>query len=121
MVFPNFPCPNAITSLNYDTLIDKAMRRTGVLEPCYSVAAFDAAFGVRPRGRVPLLKLHGSANWRTCPTCNKSLALDLSESLAAAHSCSCGKAMAPMRVYLHGIKEFTPMRCAKSGWQLSGN
>jgi hypothetical protein len=95
---PQSPCSNAIISLNYDTLVDKAMRMTGALEPCYNVPEFDTSFHVPPRGRVPLLKLHGSANWRTCPTCKKSIALDLSERLSATHSCNCGQAMAPMLV-----------------------
>lgn len=51
-----------LLSLNYDTLLDDALRRAG-LAPDYGLGPAE--------GRGPLLlKLHGSLNWVHCPACD---------------------------------------------------
>ncbi len=94
----HLPCRNAIISLNYDTLVEGAMLRTGVLEPNYGTPELSSSFGVDPRGRIPLLKLHGSTSWRTCPECKTTKVLELSASVAETPACQCGTPMLPMLV-----------------------
>jgi len=51
-----------LLSLNYDTLLDDALRRAG-LPPDYGLGPPDV-------DRPLLLKLHGSLNWAHCPACD---------------------------------------------------
>jgi hypothetical protein len=72
--------PVVLFSLNYDTLLDRALKGAG-LEPDYGFGRLD--LGERrsnlPTGApspspapntIPLLKLHGSLNWARCPACD---------------------------------------------------
>jgi hypothetical protein len=60
-------------SINYDLLIDNALRQEMSAEPDYTVS-----FRFQPgeitadssQCRTKLLKIHGSLNWLYCPTCN---------------------------------------------------
>ncbi len=64
-------------SLNYDLLIDNALRRELEVEPDYAIvfhSVTEALGGGTDTWEPPLLKLHGSLNWLYCPTCN---AMDL--------------------------------------------
>ncbi|HLN64800.1 MAG TPA: SIR2 family protein [Symbiobacteriaceae bacterium] len=54
------PGDYALLSLNYDTLLDDALRDAGL--------APDYGFGERKAGPL-LAKLHGSLNWAVCPAC----------------------------------------------------
>jgi len=94
----NLRCGNAIISLNYDTLVEAAMMATGVLEPDYGSQELSMNFGVDPRSRIQILKLHGSTNWRTCPDCRITKALGLSASVTETPACQCGKPMSPMLI-----------------------
>jgi len=94
---PNLPCSNTIISLNYDTLVEQAMRSTGVLEPDYGTQELSDHFSVPPRARIRLLKLHGSMNWRTCSGCGKVRDVGLSASVTESENC-CGTTMLPLIV-----------------------
>lgn len=61
--------PPTIISLNYDTLIDDALRVTDRL-PDYGcdVAPYSEYESAEPFDR--LFKIHGSLNWLYCPACN---------------------------------------------------
>jgi len=54
----------AFISLNYDTLLDNALARIGVM-PDYGLNG-----GTRQEGPL-LAKLHGSLNWALCPACGR--------------------------------------------------
>lgn len=67
----------SLVSLNYDLLLDNALRRSG-LTPNYSLDFLDFAgpprhetvVGPHPaQGDIKLFKLHGSINWGYCPSC----------------------------------------------------
>lgn len=69
--------PAVLLSLNYDTILDRALRGGGY-EPDYGFARLDLAepaaqSAPRPFGApaIPLLKLHGSLNWARCPACDR--------------------------------------------------
>jgi len=56
-------------SLNYDIVLDKAVRATGYgLEYGFYGSHDDH---LKTRGKVPLYKLHGSLNWTLCPLCGE--------------------------------------------------
>lgn len=55
----------ALVSLNYDTLLDRALAAAG-LQPDYGLGALCAS----PAGGTPLAKLHGSLNWALCHACS---------------------------------------------------
>jgi len=60
-------------SINYDLLIDNALRQEMVAEPDYSVSFRSqpgAITGNEPLYCPKLLKIHGSLNWLFCPTCS---------------------------------------------------
>jgi len=95
---PNLRCGNAIISLNYDTLVEAAMLATGVLEQDYGSPELSVNFGVDPRSRIQILKLHGSVNWRTCPDCKTTKVLGLSASAIETPACGCGNPMVPMLI-----------------------
>ena len=60
----------ALISLNYDTLLDQALARAGLM-PDYGLPGCESA------GGGPLLaKLHGSLNWSFCPACGRVAAPD---------------------------------------------
>ncbi len=61
------PGSYALLSLNYDTLLDDALRAAG-LRPDYGLEPGE------PSGPL-LLKLHGSLNWVHCPACDHVAAL----------------------------------------------
>jgi len=56
----------ALLSLNYDTLLDRALGAAGA-EPDYGLAQTD----LRPRRSPLLCKLHGSLNWVLCSACDQ--------------------------------------------------
>jgi NAD-dependent SIR2 family protein deacetylase len=56
--------PFALITLNYDTLLDEALREEGLV-PDYGLLGGD-----RPGGPL-LAKLHGSLNWARCPACGR--------------------------------------------------
>jgi len=59
----------SLISLNYDTLLDQALARAGLM-PDYGLPGCGAGGG-------PLLaKLHGSLNWSYCPACGRVAAPD---------------------------------------------
>lgn len=74
-----------LLSLNYDTILDRALRGAGI-EPDYGFGhlnlgglgvsggggggASRGGFGRSPQ-RMPLFKLHGSLNWARCPACDR--------------------------------------------------
>lgn len=61
--FPTF------VSLNYDIVLDKAVRATGYgLEYGFYGNHSDH---LDPGGKIPLYKLHGSLNWSFCPLCGE--------------------------------------------------
>lgn len=73
--------PAVLLSLNYDTVLDRALKRAG-LEPDYGFGRLNLAPPVgaekgAPTGEsatapsIPLLKLHGSLNWAHCPACDR--------------------------------------------------
>jgi hypothetical protein len=59
---------DSIISFNYDTVIDDAFRRAG-LSPVYNMKGVRAQVMPPIPAAIPLIKLHGSANWSYCPTC----------------------------------------------------
>jgi hypothetical protein len=72
-------------SLNYDILMDKAVRAVTGKTPRYGGPAFRHRGNTKrstSRGRVLVLKMHGSLNWLYCPTCNQ-LSLYFDEKVAA--------------------------------------
>ncbi|MCL6639267.1 MAG: SIR2 family protein [Firmicutes bacterium] len=56
-------------SLNYDIVLDNAVRATGY-EPEYGFYGSHLDHLER-RGKIPLYKLHGSLNWSFCPLCGE--------------------------------------------------
>jgi hypothetical protein len=59
--------PAVLLSLNYDTLLERALKAGGV-EPDYG---FDRLNLTAVSPSIPLLKLHGSLNWAHCPACDR--------------------------------------------------
>jgi hypothetical protein len=60
-------------SLNYDLLIDSALREALNVEPDYALmfrSVGNALGGGTHTWKPPMLKIHGSLNWLYCPTCN---------------------------------------------------
>ena len=64
----------AFLSMNYDILLDRVLYASGFCEPDYRIDGFydpsDASNRTSDTSRVPLLKLHGSLNWRVCERCH---------------------------------------------------
>ena len=58
-------------SLNYDILLDNALIRQDIT-PDYHIE-FDPPFILETGEHASILKLHGSLNWRYCPTCRSVL------------------------------------------------
>jgi NAD-dependent SIR2 family protein deacetylase len=83
---------STIISFNYDLLIDNGLLQTGLGHVNYGFKVRglldqDNSFNFRAiddygERLTPLYKLHGSANWLYCPTCN---AIDLTEGIKAAY------------------------------------
>lgn len=64
----------SIITFNYDIGLDYAFLRQDIT-PDYALSPEDRA------DDLPLLKLHGSLNWATCPTCRRIVAMPVSEIL----------------------------------------
>lgn len=79
----------ALISLNYDTLLDSALVRFGLI-PDYALPA-----GGPGSGGPLLAKLHGSLNWSFCP--------------------ACGRIAAPTGPLAPGGTEEGPLRCSRCG------
>lgn len=60
--------PITLISLNYDTLLDSAIRRFG-MRPDYGLDFLYHPAGPEEVRFVKLFKLHGSMNWGYCPSC----------------------------------------------------
>lgn len=56
-------------STNYDILLDRSMLATAGCFPDYRIEAF-VDTPRDERACIPLLKVHGSLNWRVCDTCH---------------------------------------------------
>lgn len=65
---------DAIITFNYDPLIDACLDRIS-LSPDYG-AIFENKESYKSDKKIPLIKLHGSLNWRICPVCKKPIWLD---------------------------------------------
>ncbi len=59
---------DTIIALNYDTLLDRALAEAGIVTDLGS--QFIRETPQRNGPLVHLLKIHGSFNWLTCPTCD---------------------------------------------------
>lgn len=57
-----------LLSLNYDTILDRALKGAG-LEPDYGFSHLNLTAG--EAATIPLLKLHGSLNWAHCLACDR--------------------------------------------------
>jgi hypothetical protein len=69
-------------SLNYDILLDRSLLAVGTRDIDYHVDAFVDRPAVG--ASLPLLKLHGSLNWRVCDACHVLLDLGHVSSARAA-------------------------------------
>lgn len=56
-------------SLNYDVVLDRAIRNTGI-GPEYGFSDPNST-PLASTGQIPLYKLHGSLNWSFCPLCGE--------------------------------------------------
>lgn len=88
---------NTVITFNYDLVVDNALSRVGSA-PDYHlpIGLYEA-----PAGRsVSLLKLHGSANWGICPSCDRRLFLpDKISEVGDLPKCpGCGAHMQPLLV-----------------------
>jgi NAD-dependent SIR2 family protein deacetylase len=88
---------NVVVTLNYDLVLDDALRQVGI-QPWYGHDSSEGA-----SGSVSILKLHGSANWLVCNKCEKPVVLDgnvaRSQSELDTLSCPCGgRASQPLLV-----------------------
>lgn len=103
---------DAIISLNYDLLLERALAESpadgrlavagskpGSLAPLYDLPSQLVKEPAEFKGisvcRVRLLKLHGSANWAFCQTCERVKVLPLGSAsvMPEGPGCECGKAM----------------------------
>jgi hypothetical protein len=77
---------DAVITFNYDLVLDDALFRTG-FRPWYG-HSID-----RTDGNIPLLKLHGSANWAVCPDCGEPAVFPekLTRSFSELTTIPCGK------------------------------
>jgi hypothetical protein len=126
---------DAIISLNYDLLLEKAIAVSptdmrisvgrqltpGSLAPLYDLPTdkFDEpSENQKAVCRIKLLKLHGSANWNWCQSCQRIrvLSFDSSSVTRTSPSCSCGKQMSRLIVPPAWNKEeYLPL--LRSVWQ----
>jgi hypothetical protein len=65
----------AFLSLNYDIILDRCLLAGSGLAIDYRIEGFHktddaAAASGAPQVQIPLLKLHGSLNWRVCESCH---------------------------------------------------
>jgi hypothetical protein len=84
--------PAVLLSLNYDTLLDRALGAVGA-GPDYGIGRLDLRVETLPETApaVPLLKLHGSLNWARCPACDRIAILDHPLGAGAEPRCArCG-------------------------------
>lgn len=105
-------------SLNYDTLLDKSILATGKYDTDYQVAAF---VDRPPTGRLlPVLKLHGSLNWRSCDSCHVLLDLGYEYIGPRSHCQTCGDRRArPMLIRPTLLKDFRH-RVWQDAWSAAG-
>jgi hypothetical protein len=105
VVHLNKPDLNAtVATTNYDIVIDNALLRTAyscnygiklrssnnLYSPHRALPLLDRAQGSLNRGKIALLKIHGSLNWLWCPKCDEiDLILDEKATIEYASRQSC--------------------------------
>ena len=90
---------DSIISLNYDLVIEQALQSRNY-RPVYFISDSEINPGGGRFG-VKLLKLHGSANWVTCPVCREITVLDLTlvnTDTLGKTKCKCGSFVSPLIV-----------------------
>ncbi len=105
------PDSYALVSLNYDTLLDDALRAAG-LTPDY-------ALDPGKSGGPLLLKLHGSLNWVHCPACDQIAVLrePVAHQLTRAAGLACGRCgsrrLAGVVISPTWLKRYSPGRLTR--------
>ncbi len=106
------PGSYALLSLNYDTLLDDALRAAG-LSPDYGLEP-----GESPAGPL-LLKLHGSLNWVHCPACDQIAVLreQVAHLLPRSAGLACGRCgsrrLAGVVISPTWLKRYSPGRLTR--------
>jgi hypothetical protein len=105
-------------SLNYDTLLDKSILATEKYDTDYQIEAF---VDRPPTGKgLPVLKLHGSLNWRSCDSCHVLLDLRYEYIGPRSHCQYCGERQArPMLIRPTLLKDFRH-RVWQDVWRAAG-
>ncbi len=93
-------------SLNYDVLFDRCLLASGTHSPDYRIEAFFDQ--PRPASTpVPLLKVHGSLNWRVCEACHVLVDIGPAVIWPASRCPQCGEKRArPMLIRPTLLKDF---------------
>lgn len=88
-------CRDTVITFNYDLVLDRAFEQMGI----------DFGYGLNidqsdaSGPDVTFLKLHGSINWKTCPTCEGVKITSAIDSKNALSNCSdCGQRLSPLLV-----------------------
>lgn len=99
-------------SMNYDVLLDRVLYASAANAPDYVVDGFYREPSELPleqltTKRVPLLKLHGSLNWRSCDSCHTLRNLGSFVVWPESHCIDCGSEFArPMLIRPTLLKDF---------------
>lgn len=120
-----------LISLNYDTLLDGAIRRVGLR------ADYGLDFLVQPdavpetpaigasavAGAIKLFKLHGSLNWAYCPSCLTTLYAEARHLAAGWHCPTCARRLEALIVPPSPLKvppsPFLSALWKKAEWELA--
>ncbi|KKM13008.1 hypothetical protein SY88_00080 [Clostridiales bacterium PH28_bin88] len=88
-------------SLNYDNLLDHALKRVvGEKKINYCIEIKDwgrtgespqpnGGYQITPKGQIRVVKFHGSIDWMCCPNCQSLYHVDTARGLSRAIKCHC--------------------------------
>jgi hypothetical protein len=111
-----------LISLNYDTLLDGAIRRVG-LRADYGLDFLVAPDVPPDTPKIKLFKLHGSLNWAYCPSCLTTLYTEVRRITSRWHCPNCGRQLEALIVPPSPLKvppsPFLSALWKKAEWELA--
>lgn len=115
----------AFLSMNYDILLDRVLFASSEYTPEYGIDAFYEVPESYPhkevRVAIPILKLHGSLNWRVCENCHILRNLQSFVTWPKSSCVDCGRRTArPMLIRPTLLKDFRH-RLWKDVWRAAGH